>query len=136
MKITGRVSLADQRPISKQEFDAARNICEKIKKIVEQRNSYVKEHGLDPEIALSAANWAEGAPSNDFYDVYSFVVTPKYDVINRLRFYTQTFTGYQLMSFSAGRGKPSVNPVPENFDEKMEELLPSPAGWVHDYIKP
>lgn len=134
MKIGGRVRLSDQRPISKQEFDTACNICEKTRKLVEQRSSYVEKHGLDPEIALPAANWAEGARDNDFYDAYRFVVTPKYDVINRLRFYTQTFTGYQLMSFSSGRGKRSVNPVPDNFDEKMEELLPSPPSWVYDYI--
>lgn len=100
---------------------------------MELRASYIEEHAVDRDIALPAGGWAEGSP-NDFCDAYQFVVTPKYDVINRLRFYTQAFTGYQLVSFSDAQGKRSVNPVPNNFDEIIEELVPAVDQWVRRYL--
>lgn len=134
MKIKERVRLSDLRPISQQEFDTARHICGEIRKIVESRASYVEEHGLDPDIALPAANWVKDAP-NAIYDLYQLVATPTYDVINRLRLYTQPFTGYLLTSFSHGHGKtPILYPIPDNFDEGIEKIAPEPDHWVHRYI--
>jgi len=98
MKINERVRLRDLRPISPEEFDAACRICEKIRKINETRHSYIQEHGLDPDIALPAGNWAEDN-STAAYNLYKLVVTPRYEVINRLRLHS-VFTGYQLAEFS------------------------------------
>lgn len=135
MKIKGRIRLCDLRPISQQEFDTAVRICEQIRKIQESRASYIEEHNIDPDIALPQANWGEGS-RNDFFDAYRFVVTtPSYDVINKLRFYGQAFTGYQLMSLSGAYGKKSVNPIPHNLDEILDKVAPVPDDWVYRYVK-
>lgn len=133
MRINGRIRLSDLRSISQQEFDIACRICEEIRKIQESRFAYIDEHRLDPEIALPACNWAEDA-ENAIHDLYRFVATPTYDAINRLRFFTQPFTGYQLISFSRGHGKTRVPQIPDNFDEQREKLASRPDRWVHRYL--
>ena len=62
-------------------------------------------------------------------------VRAEYDVINRLRLYTQPFTGYQLTSWSHGDvGIPIPYPIPDNFDEEIAKIAPEPDHWVHRYI--
>lgn len=141
MRINGRVYLKNLRAISQQEFNTAVRICDLIKRIVELRASYIEAHGLDPDIAFPAKNWAEDAHSEWWYDIYRFVVTPKYDTINNLRLYTQAFTGYELMSMSFATcielnaiGKKPVNEVPDNFDEIIDEIAPYPDKFVTRYI--
>lgn len=134
MKINGRVHLRDLRSISQQEFDTACRICEKIRQIVEARAAYINEHNLDQDIALPADNWAKEAP-NAIHDLYQLVITHKYDVINNLRLYTQPFTGYQLSQFSMGSGKTAIlYPIPDNFDDEIEQMAPEPDHWVYRYI--
>ena len=58
-KINGRVRLSDIHPISRNEFFVACDICEKIKKCVEDRDDYIQRHNLDPEIAYPSANWGK-----------------------------------------------------------------------------
>src|SRR3990172_11730502 len=116
MKVNGRVGLRDLRPLSQQELELATNICGKIRRIVDARNSYIQAHNIDRDFALPDANWKEG-PHNDFYEAYRLVVSGDYEVINRLKLYAQAFTGYQLISFSWSKGKRSVNPILPDFDE-------------------
>ncbi len=133
MKINERVRLRDLRPISPEEFDTACRICEKIRKINEARASYVQKHGLDADIALPAGNWSEDN-SIAAYNLYKLVVTPRYEVINRLRLHS-VFTGYQLAEFSNSYGKePILQPIPDNYDEEIERIAPAPDDWARRYI--
>lgn len=141
MRINGRVYLKNLRAISQQEFETAVRICEVIKKIVELRASYVETHGLDPDIAFPAANWAEDPHTEWWYDIYRLVATPRYNTINNLRLYTQAFTGYELRTMSPcdyiplnAIGKKSINQVPGNFEEIIEELAPTPDKFVTHYV--
>jgi putative sugar O-methyltransferase len=135
MEIQGRVRLSDLTPLAPGEFDEAVRICSQIRAIREGRTDYIKRHNLDTEIALPAANWEEGS-SNDFVDAYRFVVgNPRYEVINRLRFYTQFFTGYNLQSLSSARGKKSVAEIPDNLDAVLDRTHPEPDPWVHRYLE-
>jgi len=133
MKITGRIRLSDLRPISQQEFDIACSICERIRKIKGSRTFYVQEHGLDQDIAFPASVWAEGS-ANPMAEPWRLVATPTYDIINRLRLYTQSFTGYQLTSFSRAYQKPILHPIPDNFDEEIARIALKPDHWVYRYI--
>jgi len=133
MKIGGRVCLSDLRSISQQEFNTACRICREIKEIQESRAAYIEKRALDPEIALPAAFWGENGQSA-IHDLYRLVATPTYNVINRLRFFTQPFTGFQLISFSRGYGKTPIPEIPDNFDEEIRKIAPAPDHWVRRYL--
>ena len=131
MRIHKRVRLSDLRAISSAEHTKARSICEQIQRIVSSRNDYVVQHKLDTEIAIPGANWSEDA-ENAIHSLYRLVVKCDYEVINRLRFYTQPFTGYELASLSLGHGK-GIPIIPQEFDQEMEHLRPGPDLWIRRY---
>ncbi len=131
--INGMILTRDLRNITQMEFEKACQICKKIKDIVETRKSYIEKRRIDQGIALPNGNWDFNA-ANDFPDAYRFVVEPTYDVINRLRFYSQAFTGYQLMTLSNGYGTRSINPIPENLDQVLSRRASKPDSFVFRYI--
>jgi len=127
------IKLGDLHSISQDEFAVADRICKTIREIVESRASYVEQHNIDPKIAFGDANWGKDAP-NALWDLYKLVVASKYEVIDKLRLYTQPFTGYQLTHFAFGSGKtPIPYPLPSDFDQKLEEIAREPDQWVYGY---
>ncbi|MEM9805567.1 MAG: putative sugar O-methyltransferase [Cyanobacteria bacterium P01_D01_bin.56] len=129
-----KVLFSDLRNISQQEFETALEICSQMKQITDLRPKWVQDRGLDPDIVFPSGNWGnEGEAASDsgyrFRDLFELIInSPKYEIINNLRLYSQIFSGYQLASFSAASGKPLIYAL-ENIDEtlvsQMEELDPS-----------
>ena len=128
-----RVRLNDLHQISRDEFELACSICDKIKNIVDHRDDYIKRYNIDPEFAYPDANWSKDG-DNDFYDAYRHVLKKEYNIINTLRFFTQSFTGYQLRSLSRSAGKKSVEPIPKNLDDILDKSAPTPDETIHKYI--
>lgn len=105
------VLLADNRDI----FGRALELRRDVVKAVEHRESYVAEHGLESLFCLPAGNWGEGA-SNDFARAYRYVREGNYEVLNRLRMWTQCFPGYKLLWLTHAPGHSSIEPIPANHD--------------------
>lgn len=133
MKIQ-RVRLRDLQPISQEEFEQAVRICEQIRTIQAQRTAYVEQHGLDPDIAFPAENWSEMV-RHDFLALYRFIAeSPRYETINRLKFYTQFFTGYQLMTLSFASDQTNITHIPDNVEEMLDAQNSQPDEWVERHL--
>lgn len=132
MKLSGRIRLGDLRPLSQEEHEQARLICAEIEELVKSRSDYVREHQLDPEIADPGANWAKNA-DNAIHNLYNLVARAEYDVLNRLRLYTQPFTGYQLARMALGFRKIPIPSPNDAFDCELDRLAPTPDHWIERY---
>ncbi|KMP12500.1 hypothetical protein UR09_00015 [Candidatus Nitromaritima sp. SCGC AAA799-A02] len=132
-KVLGKVYLRNLRPLSQKEFESATLICQKIGAIVEGRSNYIARHGLDSQIALPDRNW-KMTDDNDLYKTYRTVVNPTYDIINKLRFYSN-FTGFQLLTFSFPKDDFHFKKVPENYDDFLDKVLTKPHSFVRDFIE-
>ncbi|MDA1276790.1 MAG: putative sugar O-methyltransferase [Verrucomicrobia bacterium] len=127
-----RIRMADMRPLSPEEHAAALKICAQIQGLVNGRRDYAARHNLAPSIATPGANWAETA-DNAIHKLYNFVARGEYDVLNRLRLYTQPFTGFQLASMSMVSGESAIPVIPPDFDDCLARLAPVPDHWVFRY---
>ncbi len=133
-KIRGRVLLSHNRDVSPAAFRRADRLRRAIAQSVEARDAYIGDHGLDRRFCLPAANWGENG-ENDFLEAYKHVRDGRYEVINRLRFWSQVFSGYQVMSLSPGTGLRSVNPIPPDFDSWIKAQRPLPDQWIEIWTK-
>ena len=104
--------------MSPKEYEGAARICARAPALVDSRPAYIREHGLDPEIADPAANRGKDA-ENAIHNLFAAVAAAHYDVINRLRFYTQPFTGYELPALAMGVGKVHVLSPSEAADGQL-----------------
>jgi hypothetical protein len=124
----GPVLATDGDDIGHDEFARADAFRRAIVQIVEMRESYVRENDLDPAFCLPAANWRVDA-ENDFLAAYRHVRDGGYDVLNRLRFWTQAFSGYSLMALSGAKGTQSVRPIPEDLDRRVISYASNSDRW-------
>ncbi len=131
MELTGRVSLRDNRSLSKDEFARASESCSAIRKLVDSRADFIAGKGLDPAIALPGNNWDPEA-DQPFLNRYRHIVAAKYEVINRLRLYAQ-FSSFDLVTQSMVTGGREVPEIPEDFDERFEKQFPTPDHWIDRY---
>ena len=123
------VLLADNRDISPNDFVRMQTLRDRISHLVEAREQIVASLGLDPDFCLPAANWGDGA-HNDFLSAYDHIRAGGYDVLNRLRFWSQAFSGYQLRTLSPGQGTHSVGIVRADHDRWLVSTRPEPDSWV------
>src|SRR5688572_22621205 len=95
------VFLKDQTPLSDVELDVARRACAFIQRVVSTRETYLREHNLDPDIHLPQANWSLDSP---IYEGYRQVISGDRQILNRLRIFSQMFTGYRLFELKSAHG--------------------------------
>ncbi len=127
-----RIRLSDQVSLSPGEHEEARRICSSIRGLVERRSDYVTQHRLDPQIADPGANWAKDA-DNAIHQLYQLVVRGEMEVLNKLRLYTQPFTGYQLAALSMRPTEQTSSYLSQDFEAGLEKLLATPDDWVGRY---
>ncbi|MBI4664483.1 MAG: putative sugar O-methyltransferase [Verrucomicrobia bacterium] len=131
VKVDGRIRLADQRPITAQEFERARSVCERIRRLVASRADSIAKGRLDPTIALPGNNWSPDA-DQPFLNRYRQIVQCRFEIIQNLRLYAQ-FSGYDLATQAIVTHGRQVPEVLETFDQEIERLAPNPDDWVERY---
>lgn len=131
MRLTGRVRLRDNRPISDEEFHRASEICATIRRLVDGRADYIADKHLDPRIALPGNNWDPNA-DQPFQNRYRHMAEANYDVLNRLRLYAQ-FSSFDLVTQSMVTGGRDLPLIPNDFDEQFQRRFPSPDHWIERY---
>jgi len=128
------VLAADGNDIGCRDFERADQLRRAIVRIVEQRESYILDHGLDSRFCMPDANWRADA-DNDFLKAYRHVRDGGYDVLNRLRFWTQVFSGYSLMALSTAKGLDSVRSIPAELDERVRTYAKKSDRWRRFWLR-
>ena len=125
-----RVLLAHNQDFPADRLPLAEALRQRIRRMVEARETVVREAGLDPAFCLPDANWQLESATNDFATAYRHLRDGGYEALNRLRFWVQSFTGYRVMSQGYARGYPSVSPIPADLDAILQREHPRPDRWV------
>ena len=101
------VQAADGDDIGHDDFERADRLRSTIAQIVEQRESYIRKNNLDPAFCLPDANWRVDG-KNDFLNAYRHTQCGGYDVLNRLRFWTQLTRRNPIVGSDIGSGIPGA----------------------------
>jgi hypothetical protein len=122
--------LSENQNLSEGEFTRLDELRQRLRAPVDHRDAYIVLHDIDRDFALPAANWGPES-QNDFQRAYEHVRDGGYEAINRLRFWVQVFTGYNLMHLRHARGLPSVAPIPADIDASITAA--EPDVYVRSY---
>ena len=133
LKINGKVLPDSNRDLSEKEFLLAQATCDRIRSLVAQRDDYVRENSLEPLFCYADANWSVHA-ANDYLQTFKEVSQCRYEIINRLRFFTQFFSGYSLRHAKDAHGLPSFEPLTEDVNLKIAADMKEPDFWVHRWV--
>lgn len=125
-----RARLSENRDICLLHFWRAKALSRRIGREVNERDSYVRAHGLDPDFCMPIKDWS--APG--FKEVYEYVLRGDYKVLNRLRFFCQFYSGYSIMSLSSAHGLSAVRPIPDDFDRWIERERPEPDIGIGEFL--
>jgi SAM-dependent methyltransferase len=87
------ISLSDQQVLSEMELARGMGAAEKVSEFLQNRETRIKQLGLDPAIWLPAANWGG---DQAFYESSRRLM--RGENIEWLRLFAQQFTGYALWS--------------------------------------
>ena len=111
-----RAFLAENIDIDPAAFERGLHLREAVVDEVDHRASYIEQNGLDHQFCYPDGNWSP-ASRNDYLTAYDYVRRGGYEVLNRLRFYGQVFSGYNAMTLQISRGLHSVREVPDDLDQ-------------------
>jgi len=124
--------LADQRPISGRAYREARRLCGQVAGLVATRDAHLRRTRRDPAIHLPHGNWELGG---GLYAAYAAVVAGGYPVINRLRLFSQMFTGHHLMTLAPCGGTFVPRAVPDGLDARLAALAHTSAHEIDYYLR-
>lgn len=124
------IYLKDQVPLSQQEKKAALAAGQWADEILNSRSNRLDELNLDKEVGEPGANW-EGDKA--FYRFTRAITSG--EVLDKLRLFSQQFTGYALhqMSREVGVSVPSLETSDRQFDQFFETVADKPDESILKY---
>ena len=130
--INGKFLLRDNRGLSQREFQSTRQLCDQLRRLVEDRAAYIEEHQLDELFCRPDGNWSYA--KNDYHRTFKEISGCRYEFINWLRLFMPFFSGYHLRYVSGTPGAPSFAEISPQLEREIEALLDVPDEWVHRWI--
>jgi hypothetical protein len=124
MKLPGIIGLdvvlpRDSQPLTDAEYAKLRSVCAQLRRIVELRESYIKDHGLDVAIHNPGANWSLDQP---LFAGYRALIGGERPHLDRLRVFSQMFSGHYLgVADAAGWEVPAA--LPKDLDAEALAFL-------------
>ena len=129
------ILLRDIADISPAVFEKMVALRSELRRATDERGAMIERLGLDRAFALPSANWGPEA-NNDYQAAYRHLRDGGYKSLNRLRLWSQSFTGYQLRTMtpvhqlSPGRRIRSVARVSNGHDRWLKRQRSEPDRWV------
>jgi SAM-dependent methyltransferase len=108
--------LKDQDPLTEEEYEIAKNVCQHIRHMLSIRNDFIHKKRMDPEIHMPRANWSA---DKGFNKLTERILSSDKMIINHLRLFSQIFTGYSLVWQYKKEGIPLLNDVPKDLDSDI-----------------
>lgn len=126
----GMVLLKDNRDITKEDFERVDKVRKQIATLIQERGTYISHHHLDPEFCLPAANWYLDGPQNPFAQDSRCIEKGDIDVLNRLIFYTYTFTGYSIEYLMHTPAPAALQTTSQEHDKWILQNRSQPDSWT------
>ena len=113
------------------EFKNSIKLLDKISNIIELRSQLLEQDYENNLIYLPNGAWSREYRNSIEYDnsirnvsdSYRLLAKKDYDIIRKLRFYCEGFTGYQLATLEAASKRPwIVNKLPDDWDQVLSRL--------------
>jgi hypothetical protein len=122
--------------LSNVEYAQAINSSKKIIKLIEGRDKYITNHGLDPAINNPMATWS---PEQNHLTFYKPILSENRININFLRIFTMVFTG-SFLGLKDAQGMDILQEVPKNIDKYVNALIKKAGSknriwWFKRYLK-
>jgi SAM-dependent methyltransferase len=132
--------LRDQLPISQAAFKKSVSLREQLRGAIADRARYVTVNGLEPSIHLPGANWEPGSDKPLFEGLFQIVMDGDYSIINALRLFSFSYTGFQLLTQKHTPDLPDqlkvlARGVPIDADEQLARLAVDPEIPSKFYIQ-
>ena len=123
------------RKLSAAELAVAKEICNEMQAAVAGRRDYMREHAVDAKFALPDANWSYHAP-NEFVRLFARIAQASAADINRLRGFTQVFSGYSLFDASRGYGFAAADmQFDADFESRLaQKLVERNAPFIREHL--
>lgn len=132
--------LRNQIAISPAAFKNSAALREQLRLAIADRARYVASTGGDPSIHLPGANWEPGSDNPLFGGLFQTVMEGNYSIINALRLFSFSYTGFQLLTQKHTPDAPDhhkllTRGVPPNADEQLARLAVDPEIPSNFYIQ-
>ena len=109
----------------------AHEIALVIQRLLDNREEFVRQQGLEPEVYMPQANWTA---ESGIHASSRALLAGKPATLNGLRLLSQCFSGFRLLDMSTAAGKDILVEVPHGVDEGLVEIAKNPDVWVARYI--
>ena len=123
--------LKDQQPLPPAACTRAAKLTRQLHSIIEDRPAFLKRSRRDPEIHLPRGIWDLGDP---LHTASRLALSGDPNVLRHLRLFSQSFTGYQLLSLRRVDGLPIPTAIPEDADDQLARLAADVDIVVDRYI--
>ena len=137
LKYESQHLLADNLSLAPEVYQAAEKLCSSMAKVISHRESYVVKHSLDPNFCMPDGVWTQEAQAI-FYEEYRRISQGRPESLDRLRFYTAGFTGFDLFTFKPihglGRPLPPDESYLDDFDLEFIKYHSKPDSWVEFWL--
>ena len=140
----GQFAFSDETSsLTDEEFKNSLILLDRISDLIKYRESEAKHNSSWAEIVCPDGAWHPEyqnsiEPDNSIKNIqssYQLLIQKDRDVIRKLRFYTQAFTGYQLATLSVASSRPWIfEKMPENWDQILKLLAGPPPSEVYHSV--
>jgi hypothetical protein len=109
----------DSVSLTAEQLAEARRICDWNRELLERRDSYLRQTGLDPGIWNPTANWSVDSP---IFEGYRALVCGRQEHLNLLRVFAQVFTGHFLGIRNSLNAR-TLREIPADVDQQVAYAL-------------
>jgi hypothetical protein len=124
---------SESTAVSEAEYKLAIEICEWTEALIQDRDRYIEDYGLDPAINNPSANWSK---DSSVFSGYRTISGRDRIHLSLLRVFTQTFTG-NFLGVRHAAGTPIPTSISPELDEMVEQCLRADSNpwWLQRHSK-
>ena len=130
--------LRDNIPLSNEQYERTRQIQQEIMRLVEDCDNYIRKHSINADFGKPSGFWSPDR-MDIFFEEYRRMSSGSQSDLDKLRFFTAGFTGFDLFNFREKHGRErETHPETFNFeeyDEWFSKTHSQPDGWVRHWEK-
>jgi putative sugar O-methyltransferase len=125
------------------EFSNIEKIITQIEELIIWRTKLFHEGILDKKTAFPSGNWDPNKKqvseiteeTSSFMNSFELIMSKDFDIIKKLRLYSQAFSGYQLATLCPAVRRPWIkDKLADNYDVFLKMLVTTPDDSVNKFL--